>query len=119
MSFAHYRSSLLYTLLLSCHFRSRQLPRQHPLPPVRPRDRTGRCGYEHDTRGPCDHIKPISLAATKEEIRALHHYTNYQPLLWRDNLVKGTRWGAADEAAWAARIYLHPEFEEVYLPDGI
>jgi hypothetical protein len=66
-----------------------------------------------------DHIKPISLATSEEEIRALHHYTNYQPLLWRDNLVKGTRWGGADEAAWAARIYLHPEFEEVYLPAGI
>ena len=63
-----------------------------------------------------DHIKPISHARTEEEVRALHHYTNYQPLLWRDNLVKGTRWGAAHQEEWERRIYLHPEYVEVYLP---
>ena len=37
-------------------------------------------------------------------------------LLFYTISAKGTRWGAADEAAWRARIYLHPEFEEVYVP---
>jgi hypothetical protein len=36
-----------------------------------------------------DHIKPISLAETKEEVYELNHYTNFQPLYWVDNLSKG------------------------------
>jgi hypothetical protein len=35
-----------------------------------------------------DHIKPISLATTKEEIYQLNHYTNLQPLWALDNLKK-------------------------------
>jgi len=38
-----------------------------------------------------DHIKPISLAETEEEVYELNHYTNFQPLYWRDNLIKGNR----------------------------
>jgi hypothetical protein len=36
-----------------------------------------------------DHIKPISLAETEEEIYELNHYTNFQPLWAIDNLRKG------------------------------
>ena len=35
-----------------------------------------------------DHIKPISLAKTEEEVYELNHYTNFQPLYWKDNLTK-------------------------------
>ena len=39
-----------------------------------------------------DHIKPISLANTKEEVYELNHYTNFQPLYWVDNLSKGNKY---------------------------
>jgi len=39
-----------------------------------------------------DHIKPISLANTKEEVYELNHYTNFQPLYWQDNLSKGNKY---------------------------
>lgn len=39
-----------------------------------------------------DHIKPISLAMTKEEVYELNHYTNFQPLYWEDNLSKGNNY---------------------------
>jgi hypothetical protein len=38
-----------------------------------------------------DHIKPISLATTEEEIIALNHYTNFQPLWAEDNLKKSNK----------------------------
>lgn len=38
-----------------------------------------------------DHIKPLSKAKTSEELYKLCHYTNLQPLWWRDNISKGNR----------------------------
>jgi hypothetical protein len=38
-----------------------------------------------------DHIYPISLAKSEEEIIKLNHYTNFQPLWAEDNLRKGNR----------------------------
>jgi hypothetical protein len=38
-----------------------------------------------------DHIIPISSAKTKEEMIALFHYTNLQPLWWRENVSKGVK----------------------------
>lgn len=38
-----------------------------------------------------DHIVPISLGETEEEIIALNHYSNFQPLLAKDNLKKGDK----------------------------
>jgi hypothetical protein len=35
-----------------------------------------------------DHIKPISLGKTEEEVIQLYHYTNFQPLWAKDNVVK-------------------------------
>lgn len=38
-----------------------------------------------------DHIIPLSTAKTKEEVIALSHYTNFQPLWWRDNICKSNK----------------------------
>ena len=35
-----------------------------------------------------DHIIPISLASSEEEIYKLNHYSNLQPLWWRENMIK-------------------------------
>jgi hypothetical protein len=44
-----------------------------------------------------DHIKPIAsfpnLKTSIEEQRECFHYTNYQPLWWRDNMKKGSKYG--------------------------
>lgn len=37
-----------------------------------------------------DHKKPLASAKTKEEVEALFHYSNYQPLWAFDNLSKGS-----------------------------
>ena len=39
-----------------------------------------------------DHIKPLSLANTEEEMIKLNHYTNLQPLWAKDNLSKGSKY---------------------------
>lgn len=39
-----------------------------------------------------DHIKPISLAKNEKEVYDLNHYSNFQPLYWLDNLVKGNKY---------------------------
>jgi hypothetical protein len=38
-----------------------------------------------------DHIVPLSSAGTKEELIKLCHYTNLQPLWWKDNISKGSQ----------------------------
>lgn len=38
-----------------------------------------------------DHIFPVSLAKTEEEIIKLNHYTNFQPLWAEENIRKGNR----------------------------
>lgn len=38
-----------------------------------------------------DHIKPISSAKNEKEIYELNHYTNFQPLLIKDNLIKSNK----------------------------
>jgi len=39
-----------------------------------------------------DHIKPISLATTEEEVIQLNHYTNFQPLWAVDNILKRNKY---------------------------
>ena len=39
-----------------------------------------------------DHIKPISLAKDENEVYELNHYTNFQPLYWRDNISKSNNY---------------------------
>ncbi len=38
-----------------------------------------------------DHIMPISSAKSKKEVILLNHYTNFQPLLIKDNLIKSNK----------------------------
>ena len=39
-----------------------------------------------------DHIKPLSLATTEQEVVELNHYTNLQPLWAIDNLKKSNKY---------------------------
>lgn len=39
-----------------------------------------------------DHIKPLALAKTKEDVITLNHYTNFQPLWAEDNFKKGSKY---------------------------
>ena len=49
-----------------------------------------------------DHIKPISKFNLNDvnEIKKCCHYTNIQPLLGIDNLIKGNKWTEEDELNW-------------------
>lgn len=38
-----------------------------------------------------DHIIPISSAKSQKEVIKLNHYTNFQPLWWRDNIRKSNK----------------------------
>lgn len=38
-----------------------------------------------------DHIIPLSSAQTEEDVIKLNHYTNLQPLWWRDNIIKSNK----------------------------
>lgn len=38
-----------------------------------------------------DHKIPISWSKTEEDVYKLNHYTNFQPLYWKDNISKGNR----------------------------
>lgn len=38
-----------------------------------------------------DHIIPISIAKTKEEVIRLNHYTNFQPLWSKENIIKSNK----------------------------
>lgn len=38
-----------------------------------------------------DHKTPISWAKNEEDVYKLNHYTNFQPMYWKDNISKGNR----------------------------
>lgn len=38
-----------------------------------------------------DHKTPISWAKSEEDVYRLNHYTNFQPMYWKDNISKGNR----------------------------
>lgn len=39
-----------------------------------------------------DHIKPLGVTETLEEIYEVNHYTNLQPLWWDENIRKSNKW---------------------------
>lgn len=39
-----------------------------------------------------DHKTPISWSKCEEDVYKLNHYTNFQPLFWKENISKGNRW---------------------------
>ena len=48
--------------------------------------------WENQGEWHLDHIKPLVLANTEEEVIELNHYTNFQPLWAIDNLSKGSKY---------------------------
>lgn len=47
-----------------------------------------------------DHILPLSMAETQDDLLRLCHYTNLQPLWHMDNLIKGNRVPEGFEKLW-------------------
>ena len=64
-----------------------------------------------------DHIKPVSAFDLHDEDELLNccHYTNFQPLLATDNLVKSNKWSDADEVFWKENI-CNKEYLPLYMP---
>ena len=64
-----------------------------------------------------DHIKPVSLfdLNNKEEFLKCCHYTNIQPLLSLDNIIKSNKWSQEDNDFWENNIY-NKDYSEIYLP---
>ena len=44
-----------------------------------------------DDKWVIDHRIPLAIATTEDEIYKLNHYTNLQPMWWRENLEKGAK----------------------------
>lgn len=53
-----------------------------------------------------DHIRPCALfdLSNPEEQRICFHWTNLQPMWWRDNISKSDKWTEQDQIKWEARI---------------
>ncbi len=47
--------------------------------------------WENKTLWHLDHIVPVSVAKTEQEIIKLNHYTNFRPLWAKENLAKGKK----------------------------
>jgi hypothetical protein len=64
-----------------------------------------------------DHIKPVSLfdLNNEEEFLQCCHYTNIQPLLALDNIIKSNKWSQEDNDFWENNIY-NKDYSEIYLP---
>ena len=63
-----------------------------------------------------DHIKPITAfnLDDEEEFLDCSHYTNFQPLLAKDNLSKSNKWNEENEAYWNDNIK-GKEYYDIYL----
>ena len=48
--------------------------------------------FENYGKWHLDHIKPLALAKTEEDVIILNHYTNFQPLWAIDNFKKGSKY---------------------------
>ena len=65
-----------------------------------------------------DHIKPVSKfdLHDEEELFKCCHYTNFQPLLATDNLIKNNKWSDENELFWNKNI-CGKEYIELYIPN--
>jgi hypothetical protein len=61
-----------------------------------------------------DHIKPVNAFNLDVENEFLNccHYTNFQPLLAKDNMSKRAKWSETDEIFWNDNI--RKEFTNIY-----
>ena len=64
-----------------------------------------------------DHIKPVASFNLEDEDELLNccHYTNFQPLLAKDNLCKNCKWSDEDEVFWKENI-CGKEYIPLYFP---
>jgi len=64
-----------------------------------------------------DHIKPISKFDLNDENELLEccHYTNFQPLLANDNLIKSNKWNDEHDLFWKENI-CGKEYISLYIP---
>lgn len=53
---------------------------------------TSGMNFENYGKWHLDHIKPLALAESKEDVILLNHYTNFQPLWAADNISKGAKY---------------------------
>jgi hypothetical protein len=49
------------------------------------------CWENYATYWQLDHKTPISWAKNENEVYELNHYTNFQPLHWKENISKGNK----------------------------
>lgn len=63
-----------------------------------------------------DHIKPLKLGTTDEEMIVLLHYTNIQPLFKHHNSCKTDKWNVEDDAYWQLHIIHNPSYKDIYWP---
>jgi len=65
-----------------------------------------------------DHIKPISAFNLENDNELLKccHYTNFQPLLIKDNLTKSNKWSLIDEEYWINNILYNENYNLIYMP---
>jgi hypothetical protein len=64
-----------------------------------------------------DHIKPVSKfdLENPEEMLMCCHYTNMQPLLANDNIIKSDKWTDKDNIFWTENI-IYKEYLPLYIP---
>ena len=64
-----------------------------------------------------DHIKPVSKfdLSNTDELLNCCHYSNFQPLLARENMEKGNTWNETDEIFWNENIK-GKEYIPLYIP---
>lgn len=67
-----------------------------------------------------DHIKPISSFSFEKEEDLINccHYTNFQPLTVKNNLIKNGKWSEIDELFWNENIR-NKEYLHLYIPISV
>jgi hypothetical protein len=63
-----------------------------------------------------DHIKPVDVfdKSNEDDMLICCHYTNFQPLLKRDNLYKFNKWKPHNEEFWINHIKGNIYYDKVY-----